>query len=100
MTARCKPTDHARARPQRSCSKKISAFAAILFQGLGHDADVGNPRLLHCIHYGGKCAEWDVLVRAHKDELVARFANLLPQLDANLVKTYRLLAQDYPFTLF
>src|SRR5438270_9883207 len=94
VMAKCRPTDHARARPQRSCSKKISAFAAILFQGLGHDTDIRYPRLLHCIHHCGKCAEGDVLVRAHKDELVARVANLLPQLDPDFIDVNGVVAQE------
>src|ERR1700680_1669149 len=80
-----KPADQARARAQLSCSKNISAFCAILFQRLSHNAHVGDARLLYRIHDGGKCAEGHVLIGADKDELLAGIANLLPQLGRNLI---------------
>ena len=42
-------------------------------------------RLFHGIHDCGKSAKRDVLIGTNKDELVARIANLLPQLDADFV---------------
>src|ERR1700693_1910845 len=80
-----KPADHARERPQLSCSKNISAFCAILLQRLSDDADVGEARLLHRIHDRRESAEGDVLIGADKDELVAGIANLLPESGRNLV---------------
>ena len=38
------------------------------------------PDLLHRVHDGGEGAEGNVLVGAHENELVARIADLLPQL--------------------
>src|SRR3984957_5011325 len=85
VTARWKPADQARARPQLSCSKKISAFCAIFFQRLSDDADVGDARLLHRVHDGGESAEGNVFIGADENELIARIANLLPKPGRDLI---------------
>src|SRR5277367_4253048 len=98
VIARWNPADQARARPQLSCSKKISAFCAILchtalFHGLGDDADVGDARLLYRVHDGGESAEGHVLVGAEKDELLAWIANLLSKTSSDLVDVDGVVAQ-------
>src|ERR1017187_4826914 len=72
-----KPADQARARPQLSCSKNISAFCAILFQRLSDDAHIGDARLFDCVHDGGEGSEGNVFIGADKNKLVARIANFL-----------------------
>src|ERR1700688_2744134 len=94
VSAVWKPADHASARPQLSCSKKISGFCAILFQRLGNDAHVGNTRLLHGVHHGGESPEWHVLIRAQENKLIARIANLLVKLGGYLVNVNRVVAQE------
>src|SRR6266567_8691983 len=83
-TPTCRPADHARLRPQRSCSKKISVLAMGL-KGLGHDAHVGNSRPFHSIHDRGKRAKGHIFIRAQENGLMLRVANLLPQLASNLI---------------
>src|SRR5580704_6750455 len=85
VTATWKPADQVRARGQLSCSKKISAFCAILFQRLSHDAHVGDARLLYRIHDGGESAEGYVLIGADEDELIARIADLLAEFGCDFV---------------
>src|SRR6266567_4439954 len=91
-TPTCKPADHTRLRPQRSCSKKISVLAMRL-KRLGHDADVSNSRPFHGIHDRGKRAEGHIFVCPQKNGLMLRVANLLPQLGANLIDIDRIAAQ-------
>ena len=67
VTPTCSAADHARLRPQRSCSKKISALAAMGFERLGHDADVGDAGLLHRIHDRGESAERHILIGAQEN---------------------------------
>src|SRR3984957_745309 len=85
----CRPSDQASAGAQRSCSKKISAFACILFQRLGHDAHIADARLFHRVHHSGESSKGNVLVGADKNKLIARIANLLPQFVSNLVDVNR-----------
>jgi len=49
-----------------------------LLQRLGHNADIGDARLLNRVHDGSEGAERDILVSAYKNKLLARIANLLP----------------------
>ena len=77
-----KAADQPSARPQRSCSIKMSALAAILFQRLGNNAHIGDARLLDRVHHGGEGAKRHIFIGAHKDRLVLRIANLLLQLAA------------------
>src|SRR5271155_1906632 len=94
VTARWKPADQARARPQLPCSKNISAFCAILFQRLSDDAHVGDARLFYRVHDGGKGSEGDVLVGADKNELVAGIANLLAEFGGDLVDVDGVIAEE------
>src|SRR6266568_3423001 len=91
-TPTCSPADHARLRPQRSCSKNISVLAMRL-KRLGHDADVGNSRAFHGIHDRSKRAEGHIFVCPKKNGLMLRVANLLPQLGANFIDIDRIAAQ-------
>ena len=83
------PSDQARLRPQRSCSKKISALAAMGIKRLRHDADVGDAGLLDRVHDGGKGAEGNIFIGANKNGLMLRIANFLLQLGADLVDVDR-----------
>src|SRR5260370_41761293 len=81
--ATCRPTDHANAHPHGPCSKKISAFAAILLQRLGHNADVCDARLLHRVHHASEGAQSAILVTAYTNKFPPRLATLLPSFDGN-----------------
>src|ERR1700683_1722605 len=94
VTATWNPADQPRARPQLSCSKKISAFCAILFQRLSDDADVGDARLLYRIHDRGECSEGHILIGADEDGLIPRVANLLPQLRCDFVNVDGVIAEE------
>src|ERR1700687_196953 len=94
VMATWKPSDHARAGPQGSCSKKISAFCAILFQRLSNDAHVGDARLLDRVHDGGEGTEGNVLIGADKNELLAGIANFLAERGGNLVNVNRIVAEE------
>src|SRR5258707_11855217 len=96
LTAKWKPADQASARGQLSCSKKISAFCAILIQRLSDDAHIGNARLLHRVHDSGERAERNVLVGANEDELIARIAHPLPDAGGNLVDIDGVVAEENP----
>src|SRR5271166_2300116 len=98
-TAICSATDQARLRPQRSCSKNISALASMAFERLRHDAHIRDSRLLHRIHHCGEGAERDVFVRTDKDGLVLRVADLLPYLGGNLIDIDGIVAQKYALLL-
>src|SRR6266704_5239699 len=97
-TPTCKPADHARLRPQRSCSKKISVLAMRL-KRLGHDADVGNSRPFHGIHDCCKRAEGHVLICAEENGLMLRVANFLPQLFSNLIDIDWVASQEHALLL-
>src|SRR5580658_428674 len=99
VSAMWKPADQARARPQFSCSKKISAFCAILFPRLSHDAHVGDARLFDGVHDRSESAEGHVLISADKDELVTGVANLLPQYVGNLVDIDGVVAEENALVL-
>src|SRR5258706_15359172 len=93
-TPTCSPADHARLRPQRSCSKKISPLA-IGLKRLGHDAHVSDSRTLHRIHNRCKCAERYVFVRAQEDRLMLRIAHLLPQFASYFIDVDGIVAEKY-----
>src|SRR6266404_8623595 len=97
-TPTCSPADHARLRPQRSCSKKISPLA-IGLKRLGHDADVSDSRTLHRIHNRCKRAERYVFVRAQEDRLVLRITNFLPQFASYFIDVDRIVAEKYSLLL-
>src|ERR1700674_2579802 len=97
--AMCSAADQARLRPQRSCSKKISALAAMTFERLGHDAHVRDSRLLDRIHHCCEGAEGHVLVRTDEDGLVFRIADFLPQLGGNLVDVDGVVPQEHALLL-
>src|SRR5580698_843130 len=94
VMARWKPADQARARPQLSCSKKISAFRAIFFQGLSDDADVGDARLFDGVHDGREGAEGNVLIGADKNKLVTRIANFLLEAGGDLIDVDGIVAEE------
>src|ERR1700688_1968389 len=94
VTAKWKPADQASARGQLSCSKKISAFRAILFQRLSDDAHICDARLLHRVHDGGERAKGHVLIGADEDELIARIAHPLPYAGRDLVDINSVVAQE------
>src|SRR5580698_10269409 len=96
VTATWKPADQVRARGQLSCSKKISAFCAILFQRLSHDAHVGDARLFYRVHDGCESAEGHVFVGADEDELIAGIADLLAALGGDLVDVDGVVAEKNP----
>src|SRR3954454_12267505 len=87
-------TDHVSGLRQASCSKKMSAFAAIRVQRLGNDADVADARLLHGVHHSRKGAERDVLVSSQKNGLALGIAHLLPQFSSNLVDINWIISQE------
>src|SRR5882724_3144345 len=62
--------------------------------GLRHDAYTADARLLDRIHYGGEGAEGDVFIGADEDGVVARIANLLAQLRADLVDVDSVVAEE------
>src|ERR1039458_6323953 len=94
VTATWKPADQPRARGQLSCSKNISAFCAILFHRLSHDADVGDAGLFYCVHDSGESAEGDVLIGADKNKLVMGIANLLAKFGGDLVNVDGVVAHE------
>src|SRR5208337_3356773 len=85
VTATWKPADQARARGQLSCSKKISAFCAILFDRLSDDAHVGDAGLFYRVHDRGECAEGNIFIGADENELVVRVANFLAEPGGDLI---------------
>src|SRR6266481_8598043 len=92
-TATCSTSDQVRLRPQRSCSKKISAFAAMRVQRLSHDAYVGDARGFHRVHNGGESAEGHIFVGTDEDGLVLRIADFLFEPGSDLVDVDRVVAQ-------
>src|SRR5579864_1560687 len=92
VNAPCRAADHARLRPQLSCSKNISPLAMGL-ERLRNDTDVRNSGTLHRVHDGCKGPERNVFVRAQKNGLMLWVAHFLPQLSANLIDVYRIVAQ-------
>src|ERR1700724_3061475 len=92
-TAMCNASDQVRLRPQRSCSKKISALAAMRVQRLSHDAYVGDARLFYCIHDRSEGAEGHIFVGANEDGLVLRVADFLLQAGADFIDVDGLVAQ-------
>src|SRR5438552_18728096 len=92
-TATCRPADHARLRPQRSCSKKISALACIGFERLGDDAHIADARTFDCIHYGCESPKWNVFIGANEDRLMLWITNLLPQTRPNFIDVDRIIAK-------
>src|SRR5690349_4738987 len=84
VKARCNPADHARLRPQRSCSKNISPLC-IAIQRLRDDTHVGNARLLDCVHDRGKSPERYIFVGTQENRLVLGIANSLPQFGGNFI---------------
>src|SRR5690348_2654733 len=95
VIAMCSPTDQDKLRPQLSCSKKISAFAAIGLERLGDDAYVADPGSLDCVHHSGEGAERNVFIGAQENRLMLGIANLLPQPVANLIDVHRIVAEKY-----
>src|SRR5919201_4623997 len=77
--------DQMNGRRKLSRSKKMSAFAAMLLQRLGHDADVGYACLLDGIHDGGKSAEGDIFIGAQQNRLPLGITHLLAYLRPNLI---------------
>src|SRR5713101_6639896 len=92
-TATCSAPDQARLRPQRSCSRKISALACMGFERLRDDAHVADAGLLDRVHYRGEGAERHVLVGANEDGLMLRVADLLTQLGSDLINIDGIVAQ-------
>src|SRR5438094_10574707 len=75
-TPTCNMAERPSMRPQRSCSKKISVLSMGLNR-LRHNADVRDPRRLHCIHDGCERTKRDVFIRQQENGMVLRIANLL-----------------------
>src|SRR5882724_5752704 len=98
-TATCSTSDQVRLRPQRSCSKKISALAAMGVQRLSHDAYVGDARGFHRVHDGGEGAEGHILIGADEDGLVLRVADFLFKLGPDLIDVDRVVAQKHALLL-
>src|SRR5581483_3319783 len=94
VIATCSPIDQARLRPQRSCSKKISAFAAIGLERLSDNAHVADAGTLDRVHDGGESAEWDVFIGTQENRLMLRIANLLPQFVADLIDVHRIVSEE------
>src|SRR6202041_1310527 len=94
VTARWKPADQARARPQLSCSKNISAFCAIFFQRLSDDAHVSDAGLFDRVHDGGESAKGNIFIGTNKNKLVARIANLLFQARGDLIDIDGVVAEE------
>src|SRR5215468_5471521 len=94
-TAMCSASDHARFFPQRSCSKKISALAAMGVERLRHDADVANARLFYRVHHRGKGPKRNVLIGADENRLMLGIANLLLQLGRDLINVYRIVSEKH-----
>src|SRR6266849_9824852 len=92
-TVICSAPDQARVWPQRSCSKKISALAAMAFERLRDDAHVADAGLLDRVHHRGEGAERHVFVGAEKDRLMLRIANLLAELGSDLIDIDGIVAQ-------
>ena len=74
-------------------------FYAILFERLGHNADIGDARLFDRVHDGGEGAEGHVLIGAYEDELIAGIPNPLPQLGRNLIDVDGIVAQEHALIL-
>src|ERR1700730_4070277 len=98
-TAMCKISDQLRLRPQRSCSKKISALAAMRVQRLRDDTHVGDARRFHGVHDGGESAEGDIFVGADEDGLVLRVADFLFKFGPDLVDVDCVVTQKNPLLL-
>src|SRR5512132_3285880 len=92
----CSAMDKPNGLLQRSRSKKISAFSAMLVQWLRYDAHVTDAGLLHRIHHRSEGAERHVFVGAQENGLSLRITHLLPQLIADLVDVDRIIAQEDP----
>src|SRR5580698_8687051 len=95
-TATCRPNDQATLWPQRSCSKKISALVSMACQRLGHNADIGNSRLFHCIHHGGESAKRHVFVGTDKNRLMLGIANPGAQLACDFVNVDGIVSEKNP----
>src|ERR1700730_19041065 len=98
-TAMCKISDQLRLRPQRSCSKKISALAAMRVQRLSHDTHVGDARLFDCVHDGSEGAEGHIFVGANEDGLVLRVADFLLEPGTDFIDVDGIVAQKDAFLL-
>src|ERR1039458_5711194 len=98
-TPMCSATDQARLRPQRSCSKNISALASMTLQRLRHNTHIHDSRLLHRIHHLSEGAEGYVFVGADENGLVLRIADLLPQPGGNLIDVDGIVPQKYALLL-
>src|SRR5919108_1041542 len=94
VTPTCNPKDQARLRPQRSCSKNMSALLAMSIERLGDDAHIGDSGLSHCIHYRRKRPERDIFISANENGLVLRIADFCPQLCPNLVNVDGIVSQE------
>src|SRR2546422_2379435 len=93
VTTTCNAADQARLWPQRSCSKKISALAAMAFERLRDDAHVADTGLLHRIHHGGEGAERHVFIGADEDGLVLRVTDFLTQPGSDFIDVDSIVAQ-------
>src|SRR5689334_7344226 len=78
----------------RQGSRISNTSARILaLQGLCHDTDICDSRLLHRIHHSGKDAKGDILIGAQIDGLLCRILHLLAQFGRNLVDVDRVAPQ-------
>src|SRR5437016_8576167 len=99
VNATCSPTERARGRPSFPCSKKISAFASILFERLGHDAHIGDAGSLDRVYDGRESSKRNVFVCADEYRLVLRVADFLAQPGLDLVDVDRVVSEEHPLLL-
>ena len=83
---RCGPSGHARKKSQRCLPWDV--------QWLGHDADVGDSRLLDCVHHRGEGAKGHIFVGADKDRLMLWIANLRPQLGCDFIDVDGIVSEE------
>src|SRR5436305_12494735 len=92
----CRIADQVSGRRQGSCSKKMSALAAMFLQRLCHDAYVRDPRLLHRIHHGRESAKRHVLIGAQQNGLPRGVTQRLMNVGGSTVKVDGIVAKNYP----
>src|SRR5438445_13260776 len=99
VNATCSPTERARGRPNFPCSKKISAFASILIERLGHDAHIGDAGSVDRVHDGREGSKRNIFVCADEYGLVLRVAYFLAQPGLDLVDVDRVVSEEHPLLL-
>src|SRR5882757_8628347 len=104
ITSRCRPKDSAKGTPNGArLSYRSSRSMGILLlfmarragERLGHDRDIRNASLLHCVHHGRKGAERNSFIGAEIDDLLRGIDVRIVQPRRNIVDIDGVIAQKY-----